>query len=766
MNANDLLLLFTQLLFISLGLLTAVEYFRHRDSTRRDIALMFGSLAVCFAMQIFGPMLGIAAAVQGVIGTIALISQPYFLLRLVQYFRPVSPKIMRAALISMFASWVTLLVFYTLSISLQVICLVAIIIAFAVVEGYAMIAFVRGALTTHGVVRQRLRFAAAGSGLLALSLLVLTAILVAPSLRDFLTLAVLLASAVAGVAYYIGFAPPRWLRRAWQLNELRQFILRISSKPLDSRLSAAATLDELCSGVILAVGGMTAVVAQAGGTKDQWTLRHVGNRPDVINSYQDDQGIIGRVLHERVPMYISSGDNQSERQLLQIQGAHTVLLAPIATLEHTWGVVLVFLRGSSLFVDDDLDLVMLFAQQSAIFLENNALIEELQDYSEQLEQRVTARTHELAESQKQYRRIVETAQEGIWTVDHESKTTFANARLAEMLGYTIDEVIGVSTATFIHEKDRELAHRQGQQRRQGATNQYELRLQRKDTSELWTLMSVTPLTDDGGQYIGALAMVADITARKQAEEEILKLNAELEQRVIERTAQLRVVNQELEAFSYSVSHDLRAPLRVMDGFSLALLEDYAEHLDTQALDYLNRIRNGAQRMGQLIDSLLKLSQLSRAELRLESINLSEMIRTIGAELEEQYPQRHVELKVQDELVVKADKNLLHAALINLLNNAWKFTSKKPDARVEFGLTENQGKQAYFIRDNGVGFDMAHVKKLFGAFQRLHSATEFEGTGIGLATVGRIFHRHGGEIWAEGVVDEGATFYFTFEMNHG
>jgi PAS domain S-box-containing protein len=766
MNANDLLVSFMQLLFILLGFLTAADYFRHKSRTRLDIALMFGSLAVAFAIQNLGRLLGVPPRIIDVTGSIALIAQPYFLLRIVRYFRPVPAKMMRAAFIGMIGLWAALIPFYALPRAPQVIIFLTLVLYFGLVDGYAMIAFVRGALTTRGVVRQRLRFAAAGSGLLGSSLLMLGVAVLIPALEDAIVLLVLIASAFAGVSYYIGFAPPRWLRRAWQLNELRQFIMHISRKPMDARWSISSTLDELCAGVLHAVGGMKATIAQSGAAKDQWTLRYPNGQAELITTYQDDEGLIARVWHDRVPIFVraSDGASQSRDNLLKTIGADTMLLAPIATVEHAWGVLIVFLRSSSLFVDDDLDLTMLFAQQSAIFLENNSLIEELQDYSEQLEQRVAERTQELEESKELYRRIVETAQEGIWTVNHENKTTFVNARLAEMLGYTIEEVLDLPTSAFVNTDDYVKARAKGEQRRQGVKDQYEIRLKRKDATEIWTLVSGTPLTDERGQYIGSLAMVADITERKRAEDEILKLNTELERRVVERTAQLRAVNQELEAFSYSVSHDLRAPLRVLDGFSLALIEDYADRLDAQANDYLNRIRNGSQRMGQLIDSLLKLSQLSRAELRVESVNLSEMVRTIGAELAEQHPERNVELIVQEGLTVSADKNLLHAALVNLLNNAWKFTGKQSDARIEFGLTENQGKQAYFIRDNGVGFDMTHSKKLFGAFQRLHGMNEFEGTGIGLATVGRIFHRHGGEIWAEGVVNQGATFYFTFSMN--
>jgi len=241
-----------------------------------------------------------------------------------------------------------------------------------------------------------------------------------------------------------------------------------------------------------------------------------------------------------------------------------------------------------------------------------------------------------------------------------------------------------------------------------------------------------------------------------------QLNAELERRVAERTAQLESTNKELEAFSYSVSHDLRAPLRALDGFSQALQADYAPVLDQEGQDFLQRIRAGSQRMGQLIDDLLRLSQLTRAEMHYKSVDLSELAQKIIGDLRESQPERSVEIVIQSSLVVMGDERLLRAMLQNLLGNAWKFTSKTTHARIEFSMTSPNGTPIYFVRDNGAGFDMAYSDKLFGAFQRLHRSNEFEGTGIGLATVQRIIHRHGGRIWAEGKVNQGATFYFSFQ----
>ena len=266
------------------------------------------------------------------------------------------------------------------------------------------------------------------------------------------------------------------------------------------------------------------------------------------------------------------------------------------------------------------------------------------------------------------------------------------------------------------------------------------------------------LLDHKGDPQYLLGVSEDITERKRAEESVRQLNTDLQK----QSAQLQAANKELEAFSYSVSHDLRAPLRSIDGFSQALLEDYADQLDEQGKDYLQRVRASTQRMGELIDDLLNLSRVSRGTMRLETVDLSAMAKNITAELQKAQRERRVDIVIADGMVATGDTGLFKVALENLLGNAWKFTGKCPDAKIEFGVAHQNGKHDYFVRDNGAGFDPAYTAKLFGAFQRLHDAREFPGTGIGLATVQRIIHRHGGSIWAEGKPNEGATFYFTLE----
>lgn len=274
---------------------------------------------------------------------------------------------------------------------------------------------------------------------------------------------------------------------------------------------------------------------------------------------------------------------------------------------------------------------------------------------------------------------------------------------------------------------------------------------RKDGSRFFANVVVTPLQDHAGHVRGFLKITRDITEKRKVEQELLRRSAELE-----------TANKELESFSYSVSHDLRAPLRGIDGFSQALQEDYSGSLDATGKNYLSRIRAGTKRMGNLIDDLLNLARVTRAEMHRETINLSKMAAEIVKELEASEPHRSVTVQIDKGLAANCDSRLVRIVLQNLLGNSWKFTAKRTDARLEFRALTSNGLKGFLVRDNGAGFDRTYAARLFGAFQRLHAMEEFPGSGIGLATVQRIIHRHGGKVWAEGAVNQGATVYFTLE----
>ena len=268
------------------------------------------------------------------------------------------------------------------------------------------------------------------------------------------------------------------------------------------------------------------------------------------------------------------------------------------------------------------------------------------------------------------------------------------------------------------------------------------------------------LRSPSGEVIGTASIGEDITERKRVEEEVLRLNADLEHRVEARTAELQAANQELEAFDYSVSHDLKAPIRHVDGFSTMLLEDYGDKLDERGRSYVQRIQGAARRMDQLVGDLLALSLVSRGEVTRKDVDLSALAIQVYAELERVEPGPDIECVVVPGIRANADVGLMRIVLENLLGNARKFTAKRSGARIEFGSAPFEGVPAFFVRDNGVGFDAAYAEKLFAPFQRLHTQSEFSGTGIGLATVRRIITRHGGRVWAEGAIDQGATVHFT------
>jgi PAS domain S-box-containing protein len=365
-------------------------------------------------------------------------------------------------------------------------------------------------------------------------------------------------------------------------------------------------------------------------------------------------------------------------------------------------------------------------------------------------------------SEQHFRLLVETAQEGVWTLDTEWRTTYVNRYMADMLGYTVEEMLGQHLFVFMDEEFHELARKNLEQRGQSPKAQAKDRaFRRKDGSRLWTSISTTPMFDEQGRYTGSLAMVTDISQRRAAEEQVRQLNAELERRIAERTAQLEFSNRELEAFAYTVAHDLRAPLRSIASFSDALLEDCAGQIDALGQDYLRRIVGGARRMSELIDGILSLSRVNSTALTARQCDLSAMARTVLEQLQALQPERSVRVTIEEGLVDQGDPQLLRSVLENLLGNAWKFTRGRPQAEIEFSATRDEnGRRVYRVRDNGAGFDMAFRDKLFGVFQRLHTQQEFEGNGVGLAAVQRIVRRHGGRIWGEGQPGQGASFFFT------
>lgn len=335
-------------------------------------------------------------------------------------------------------------------------------------------------------------------------------------------------------------------------------------------------------------------------------------------------------------------------------------------------------------------------------------------------------------------------------------------RGAEILfGYAAEEAIGRPISILSPADKAENSANVFEQIMDGEKNvRFESERIRKDGRRVQVALTISPIRNADGDFLGVSTIARDITDRKRAEEEIRELNAGLERRVAERTAGLVEANKELESFSYSASHDLRAPLRAMDGYCQILLEDYADRLDIEGNGYLHRVRAASQQMDQLIDGILTLSRTTRREIRRTTVDLSAITRTVALGLENANPDRLLQFVIRPGMMVSADDNLLRIVIENLLGNACKFTSKLSQARIEIGSVDLDGETAYFVQDNGAGFDMTYAAKLFQPFQRLHTPAEFQGTGIGLATAQRVVRRHGGRLWAKGEVDKGATFFFT------
>ncbi len=370
---------------------------------------------------------------------------------------------------------------------------------------------------------------------------------------------------------------------------------------------------------------------------------------------------------------------------------------------------------------------------------------ELKRHREQLELLVAERTREVHEKA----RIIDQVHDAVITVDTTGRVQSWNMGAQRLLGYAAAEMLGRSPRELLAEESAAANEVIGRALTDGRAHEGEVRLRHKSGRLVDVHLSLSPMQDVQGRPAGTIVYALDVSARRRAEE-----------LVRQRSRQLEAVNEELEAFSYSVSHDLRAPLRAIEGFSRAMVEDYGATLDDTARDYLDRINRGAKRMGQLIEDLLMLSRVSRGSLQWGEVDLSALAAEIAETLRAAEPERRVTLDITPGIAARADPNLLRVALQNLLDNAWKYTRIREHAHIEFGVLDEGGQPVFYVRDDGVGFDPRFADKLFRPFQRLHRVDEFEGTGIGLATVHRIVRRHGGRVWAESEPDRGATFYFT------
>jgi PAS domain S-box-containing protein len=362
----------------------------------------------------------------------------------------------------------------------------------------------------------------------------------------------------------------------------------------------------------------------------------------------------------------------------------------------------------------------------------------------------------LREHATQLQLIYDTANVSIFNVDTQGVITHANQRMAEMFACPMARLIGSEYVAHIHPAERETGRKMMLALLASDIPMVSLErhYMRDDGTEFWGHLTGRQMFDADGNAAGLVGVIADVSERKRAEDALRELNETLEQKVAERT-------RELEAFSYSVAHDLRSPLRAIDGFSQLVLSDNADKLDPASIGNLRRVRAAAQRLGELIDDMLELALVTRTEVNKQQADLTRMAREVMEALHGTQPDRDVDFSAADNVCAQADLFLARILLDNLLGNAWKYTGRTASAQIEFGRIEQNGEAVYFVRDNGVGFDMAYADKLFKPFQRLHHRDDFEGSGIGLSIAQRIVSRHGGRIWAESRPGEGATFFFTF-----
>ncbi len=365
----------------------------------------------------------------------------------------------------------------------------------------------------------------------------------------------------------------------------------------------------------------------------------------------------------------------------------------------------------------------------------------------------------LRTSEERYRMLVAGVQDyAIFMLDTQGRVFSWNEGAMRITGYSSEVVIGKHFSCFFTPEDLRIGKPAKELKAAEGNGRYEDEgwQLHKDGSPFWANVVITALRDRKGRPLGFSIITRDLTERKNAEDTLRSANAALKR----RTSELEAVNHELEAFAYTVSHDLKAPLRGIEGFTRALLEDYADRLDEGGRDYLKRVTSASQRMTQLIDAMMSMARLTSGELREKTVDLSSLAQVIARELKKKEPERQVEFLIAEKLSVNGDEDMLGIMLQNLIENSWKFTSKHTTAKIEFGTTEMDGKRVYFVRDDGAGFDMTYADILFMPFKRMHSDSEFPGVGIGLAIAQRIVMRHNGRLWAEAAPEKGATFYFT------
>lgn len=771
---DDTIQLLTQGAFLLVFVLTLIDLFRYRDRQRLEVAGLFATLGISIAIGLFTRATAIEMPLVAKVGTLGIVAQPYLLLRLVEHFRPL-PRVQHAlGLAGLLVSWLVILIAET---PLPRWATLAVVVAFGYVEAYATLAFIRAAVTASGVTKRRLVAIALGSGLLAAVILLAGLSAALPVAAPFMTPISRLGALAAAIAYYLGFAPPRWLRGTWQMAELQRFLAGLVARPAEERLTAA--LQHLGPASARAIGGKAAVVAVQSDESRELTIQADAENRAVLEAAgitRVSRGLDSAVImqawdQQRAVAADDEGEWGSElRRLAEaFGGARAALMAPLATGGQPHGLVIVLFERRPLFPDDELALLTMLANQAAVALEVGELYSQAQREAAQrqvlldLSQAIAAASDARAVAEQVVDHLARLLPAATCSVllrvpDGGLEVAAVRGTLAHLHpGRRFPAGSGVaaralqSGAPVVVDDVRVNPDWPGLDPDVRSTLAAPLRHHDESLGVL-TVQSGLPAAFGSEEVAMAQIVAAHVAvalARAQLVEQLLQQNVALEEAV-----------QELEAFSYSVSHDLRAPLRAMDGFSRILAEEHGANLSSEAQRYLRLVRDNAQQMGHLVDDLLAFSRLSRQPLTREWVDPARVARQALAERRDELEGRRLKISIGELPACWADPALLKQVVANLLGNALKFTRGREAAEIQVGCSQDGDGSVYFVRDNGAGFDMRYADKLFGVFQRLHRAEEYEGTGVGLAIVQRIVHRHGGRVWAEGEVGRGATFSFT------
>lgn len=713
----------SQMIFVIIFILTLVEWLRHRDSTRFDIALMFGSLGVPIAIGLAATGLGGAIAWLTVASSIGILAQPYLTLRVVNHFRPIDRRIQSAVLVGMLVSWTLILVFPTERPTLATL---VVILYFCVGNAFAGWSFLRGARRARGAARRRIQFAGTALALIALAILLAGAKATLPALADVLALPSSLITIAAALAFYVGFATPRSLRRLWQTREFHRFLSEVSDLGAARRVDA--TIDGLLrAGVAIIDGDAARVIIST--TATQRVYGGEGNIEQTMPRTDQDEGLGAAAMKRgEAMMTVDPRElNSFERSLAGAHASRTVIAAPIMTEDRTWGVLLVTSQTTPLFPDDDFQLLLLMGTQLAYALAR-------------------------AQAENELATFFEVSPQPLLVTTGDGTILRANASWTRVLGYPLTEFIGRNFMEFVHPDDVASTVTEATRTATGSAYlAFRNRYRHADGSYRWIewngrIDSTTTLN---------YAVARDVTQQVELAAKMTTLNEALSA----KSAELARSNADLQQFAYVASHDLKEPLRMVSSFVTLLQKKYEGQLDEKAQTYIRFAAEGATRMQQLIDGLLEYASVG-ANAKVEMVALDDIMEITRRSLAVPIAESKGTVESSTLPVVRGDTRQLTQVLQNLVSNALKFRKPGTPPHVRVGASDEPDRWVIHVSDDGIGIDPQYRDQLFVLFRRLNTREEYAGNGIGLAVSQRIVRQSGGELWVDSQPGQGSTFYFS------